>query len=164
MALALTFAARKLRPYFQAHRVVVLTDRPLKGILQKPDVSGRLVKWAIELGEFDIEFRPRPAIKAQALADFIVETTTPIQEEQPVENEEQPGGAPEWTLHVDGSSTDSGNGAGVILTTLDGFEINALAKAKETIQGFDKLTLVHIPRAENWKADRLARAAATENP
>ncbi|GMH25257.1 hypothetical protein Nepgr_027100 [Nepenthes gracilis] len=177
VALALIFAARKLRPFFQAHRVVVLTDQPLKGILQKPDVSGRL-----------------------------------------------PGGAPEWTLHVDGSSTDNGNGAGVILTTPDGFEIKYslkldfsatnnvaeyeallaglrltkecsakrlvvhsdselivnqvnggfeannpslaryLAKAKEAIQGFDKLTLVHVPRAENWKADRLARAAAAENP
>ncbi|GMH26686.1 hypothetical protein Nepgr_028529 [Nepenthes gracilis] len=105
MALALIVAARKLRPYFQAHRIVVLTDQPLKGILQKPDIFGRLVKWAIKLGEFDIEFKPRPAIKAQALADFIVETTTPIHKEQPAENEEQPNEVPEWALHVDGSST-----------------------------------------------------------
>ncbi|GMH07043.1 hypothetical protein Nepgr_008883 [Nepenthes gracilis] len=76
-----------------AHRIVVLTDQPLKGILQKPDVSGRLVKWAIELGEFDIEFRPRPAIKAQALADFIVETTTPIKRNSPPKTKNSPVGS-----------------------------------------------------------------------
>ncbi|GMH04323.1 hypothetical protein Nepgr_006162 [Nepenthes gracilis] len=88
LALALIYSARKLRPYFQAHRIVVLTDQPLKTILQKPDVSGRLVKWAIELGEFDVEFQPRPAIKAQALADFLVETAIPALDEQPTEDEE----------------------------------------------------------------------------
>ncbi|GMG98304.1 hypothetical protein Nepgr_000144 [Nepenthes gracilis] len=59
----------------------------------------------------------------EALSDFIVETTTPIYEEQPAENEEQPDEVPGWTLQVDGSFTDSGSGAGVILTTPDGFEI-----------------------------------------
>ncbi|XP_038715980.1 uncharacterized protein LOC120009442 [Tripterygium wilfordii] len=48
-ALALVTAARKLRPYFQAHTIVVLTDQPLKNILQKPDTSRRLIKWSIEL-------------------------------------------------------------------------------------------------------------------
>ncbi|KAL5582796.1 hypothetical protein UlMin_015238 [Ulmus minor] len=48
---------------------------PLKQILQKPDTSGRLAKWSIELGEFDILFKPRTAIKGQALADFIAEFT-----------------------------------------------------------------------------------------
>ncbi|KAK0591666.1 hypothetical protein LWI29_005884 [Acer saccharum] len=67
MALALITAARKLRPYFQAHRIRVYTNCPLKLILQKPEVSGRLTKWAIELSEFDVEYLPRTAIKAQAV-------------------------------------------------------------------------------------------------
>ncbi|GMH26978.1 hypothetical protein Nepgr_028821 [Nepenthes gracilis] len=110
-------------PYFQAHRIVVLTDQPLKSILQKLDISRRLVKWAIELGEFDIEFQPRPTVKAQALADFIVETTTPVLEEQPKESAELLVGVPKWILHVDGSSTDTGSGTGVVLTNPDGFEV-----------------------------------------
>lgn len=57
-ALALVMEARKLRQYFQSHPIVVLTNHLLKHILQKPDVSGRLLKWTIDLGEFDIEFRP----------------------------------------------------------------------------------------------------------
>ncbi|XP_077217943.1 uncharacterized protein LOC143852446 [Tasmannia lanceolata] len=74
---ALITAARKLRPYFQAHTIKVLTGQPLRQILHRPDTSGRLVKWAVELSEFDIKYLPRPAIKAQILADFIAECTVP---------------------------------------------------------------------------------------
>ncbi|KAK2997300.1 hypothetical protein RJ639_026298 [Escallonia herrerae] len=68
-------SARKLRPYFQSHTVVVLTDQPLGKVLQNPDASGRLVNWSMELGEFDIKYKPHKAIKAQALSDFVVECT-----------------------------------------------------------------------------------------
>ncbi|KAL0303247.1 UNVERIFIED_CONTAM: hypothetical protein Sradi_6192800 [Sesamum radiatum] len=50
-----------------------LTNYPLKQVLAEPNISGRMVKWAVELSEHGIEYRPRPAIKAQALADFMVE-------------------------------------------------------------------------------------------
>ncbi|XP_074373822.1 uncharacterized protein LOC141714189 [Apium graveolens] len=79
-ALALITASRKLRPYFQAHKIEILTDQPLKNIFHSPKASGRLIKWAIELGEFDIKYKPRTAIKAQALADFVVECTINDQE------------------------------------------------------------------------------------
>ncbi|KAL5581058.1 hypothetical protein UlMin_013500 [Ulmus minor] len=75
LALALMVAARKLRPYFQAHTIIIPTKFPLKQVFQKPEASGRLAKWSIELGEFDIQFKPRTAIKGQALADFIAEFT-----------------------------------------------------------------------------------------
>ncbi|XP_071933287.1 uncharacterized protein [Coffea arabica] len=71
--LALVHAARKLRTYFQAHPVVVITDQPLRQILSKPESSGRMVKWAVELSEYDLGYQPRTAVKAQALADFIAE-------------------------------------------------------------------------------------------
>nr|XP_027118612.1 uncharacterized protein LOC113735828 [Coffea arabica] len=71
--LALVHAVRKLRTYFQAHPVVVTTDQPLKQILSKPESSGRMVKWAVELSEYDLGYQPRTAIKAQALADFIAD-------------------------------------------------------------------------------------------
>ena len=89
-------AVRKLRPYFQAHFVTVLTDQSLRQILQKPEYSGRLTKWSIELSEYDISFEPRRAIKRQALANFIVECTysPPIEEVQ----------GKDWMLFVDGAS------------------------------------------------------------
>ncbi|XP_071926285.1 uncharacterized protein [Coffea arabica] len=71
--LALVHATRKLRSYLQTHPVVVMTDQPLKQILSKPDASGRMVRWAVELSEYDLSYQPRTAIKAQALADFIAE-------------------------------------------------------------------------------------------
>ena len=77
LALALVIASRKLRPYFHSHTIRLLTNYLLRQVLQKPNASGRLLKWAIELCQFDIEFVPQPAIKGQALADFIVEFTTP---------------------------------------------------------------------------------------
>ncbi|KAL0458023.1 UNVERIFIED_CONTAM: Retrovirus-related Pol polyprotein from transposon opus [Sesamum latifolium] len=58
LALSLVTAARKLRPYFQSHQVIILTNHPLKQVLASPELSGRMVKWAVELSEFGIEFCP----------------------------------------------------------------------------------------------------------
>ncbi|XP_073153919.1 uncharacterized protein [Henckelia pumila] len=102
MALALILTARKLRPYFLSHPVTVLTNSPLGRVMTQPDASGRLVKWAVELGEYDIEYRPRAAIKAQALSDFLTEVITFGQEEV-------------WRIFVDGASSLEGSGVGVIL-------------------------------------------------
>ena len=55
-ALALRSAAQKLRPYFQAHLVVILNDYPLRTILHKPDLCRRMLEWAIELSEYGIEY------------------------------------------------------------------------------------------------------------
>ena len=68
-------AARKLRPYFQAHVINVLTNHLLKRAMNKLEATGRLIQWAVELNEFDIRYHPRKAIKAQALVDFITEFT-----------------------------------------------------------------------------------------
>ncbi|KAK2999905.1 hypothetical protein RJ639_023671 [Escallonia herrerae] len=77
ISLALTISARRLRPYFQSHTIVVVTDQPLRKVLMSPEASERLVNWSVELGEFDLQYKPRTAVKAQALADFIVECTLP---------------------------------------------------------------------------------------
>ena len=56
LALTLVVASRKLRPYFHTHLIEVLTNYPLLQVLQKSEASGRLLKWAIELGQFDLNF------------------------------------------------------------------------------------------------------------
>ena len=58
MALALITAARKLKPYFQAHIIVVLMDQAFKKAMSSPEAAGRMALWAIELSEFDVRYRP----------------------------------------------------------------------------------------------------------
>ncbi|XP_031120385.1 uncharacterized protein LOC116023521 [Ipomoea triloba] len=118
-ALALWVTARRLAAYFQAHPIVVLTDQPLGTILRNPTSSGRLIKWAMMLTQFAIEYKPRPAIKGQALADFIVECTARDPEhDQPTAIEE-----PWWEVSTDGSSSKKGCGGGIVLTSPEGFKI-----------------------------------------
>ena len=109
IALALITAARKLRPYFQAHKIGIYTNCPLKLILQKPEVSGRLTKWAIELSKYDIEYLPRTAIKGQAVEDFVAEFTEPnIEVARSLA--EQTKKIFKWQVRVDGSSNTHGRG------------------------------------------------------
>ena len=77
IAFALIIASCKLRQYFQANPILVMTDQPIKKSINKPEAAGRMVQWAIELSQFDIEYHPRTAIKAQVLADFITKFTFP---------------------------------------------------------------------------------------
>ena len=50
--------------------------------MNKLKAIGRMVQWVVELSQFDIEYYPRIAIKAQALANFIVEFIIPDEEIQ----------------------------------------------------------------------------------
>ena len=99
LILALVTTSRKLRPYFQAHTVEVPTEYPMKQILHKPETSGRLIKWAIELSEFDIRYEPRTEIKWQILADFIMEFTPTASKEATQLTPD----LPIWRLSMDGA-------------------------------------------------------------
>ncbi|GJV87667.1 reverse transcriptase domain-containing protein [Tanacetum coccineum] len=120
LVLALLSASRRLKRYFQAHTIVVITDQPIKQLLSKSEISGRMLKWKFELEGYDIQYRPRTSIKGQILADFIVERPD---EESPDELMAEPEELPEpWTLFTDGSSCIDGSGAGLILTNPEGVE------------------------------------------
>jgi len=71
IAYAVLTVARKLKHYFQAHKIRVPTNYPLKEVLQSCRSSGRLGKWAAELSQHYIEFKKRTSIKSQVLADFV---------------------------------------------------------------------------------------------
>nr|GEZ78320.1 reverse transcriptase domain-containing protein [Tanacetum cinerariifolium] len=118
LVLSLVFAAKRLRRYFQAHPITVITDQPIKQVMSRPDVAGRLQKWSIMLGEHNITYRPRTSIKGQILADFLNEMPSNASQGVSVaETKEEP-----WTLFTDGSSCVDGSGAGLILTNPDGVE------------------------------------------
>ena len=70
LAYAVVTSARKLRSYFQSHAIVILTTFPMQTILHCPSQSGRLAKWAVELSEYDIEYRPKTSANPKYLQTF----------------------------------------------------------------------------------------------
>ena len=108
MALAVVTSARKLRPYFQSHTIEILSNQPLRIMMQNTNQSGRLTKWAMELIEHDIVYKNRTAAKSQVLADFLIKLTPDLEQDLILPSKN-------WILHVDGSSTNKGWGAGVQL-------------------------------------------------
>ncbi|GKC18859.1 reverse transcriptase domain-containing protein [Tanacetum coccineum] len=174
LILALVFAAKRLRRYFQAHPVAVITDQPIKQVISKPDASGRLQKWSVLLGETD-------AVLPQSEVNL-----------------------PEpWILFTDGSSCVDGSGAGLILTNPEGMEFtyalrfeftatNNEAEYEALIAGLriaarmgvrnleanvdsrlvanhvlgeyvakEDNTIRQVPRGDNKKADALSKIAST---
>ena len=122
-ALALRTAAQKLRPYFQAHPVVVLTDLPLRGTIHKPDLSGRMAHWEMELSEYGIQYKSRLSKKGQVLADFLAEIP---------QSDTCPDRRGWWILCVDGASRQSGAHIGLQLTSPAGERIKQAVRL-----GFD---------------------------
>jgi hypothetical protein len=118
-------ASRKLRHYFQAHKILVVTSYPLKAMLHNPNTSGNIAKYATELAEFELDFLSRHAVKSQVLVDFMADWTSPScnprgpgdtdpEAKAPVCTE------PHRTLFFDGSLCKQGAGVGVMLLTPDG--------------------------------------------
>jgi hypothetical protein len=100
--------SRKLQHYFQEYSISVVTDYPLSDILWNEDATGRISKWAVELGALNIDFKPRTAIMSQALVDFMAEwweNQLPTPTEQPEH----------LVMYFDGSFKLEGAGAGVLL-------------------------------------------------
>ena len=119
LILALVTAAQKLRPYFQAHTIEVPTKYLMKQVLHKPETSGRLMKWALELSEFNIRYKPKTTIKGQVLVDFVMEFTPA----ELFEDTRATLDLPIWKLFVDGAANAQGSGSGIILTSLEGIDI-----------------------------------------
>jgi len=92
-----------------------MTDLPIRKVLQNSDVAGRMVRWAVELSEFDMQYERRRPIKGQVYADFVVELSSTATHQE--------GGDFKWVLSVDGSSNQQGSGVGVILEGPNGLLI-----------------------------------------
>ena len=107
-----------------------MTKHPLKALFRKADFSSRISKWAVELGQYDTKYQPRTAIKAQVLADFIVEFTsqssaltlldTELRGHEDTEAATETEHQQSWKIFVDGSSTSNRAGAGIVLQSSEG--------------------------------------------
>ncbi|XP_013634263.1 PREDICTED: uncharacterized protein LOC106339939 [Brassica oleracea var. oleracea] len=132
--------------------------------MHKPEVSRQLAKWAVELGEYDVIFRPATTIKSHVLADFVAEFSPALlpalEQEIRLRNGVEEEG--EWTFHVDGSSNVRGAGVGIVLTSSTGNTASrAVRFAQRLIKKFKSCKLTQIPREQNSQADALANLGST---
>ncbi|GJW03159.1 reverse transcriptase domain-containing protein [Tanacetum coccineum] len=169
LVLALVLAANRLRRCFQAHLIVVITDQPIKQIISRLDVAGRLQKWSIMLGEHNITYRPRTSMKGQILLDFLVEKPDEAPPDTRWPNTDKPRGNGVYlrakmgvcNVHV---SVDSKLVANQVLGTYVTKEENMvkyLEKAKSLISSFANFSISQVPRSKNKKADALSKITST---
>ncbi|GJZ17996.1 reverse transcriptase domain-containing protein [Tanacetum coccineum] len=78
LVLALLSASRRLKRYFQAHAIIVITDQPIKQLLSNSEISRRMLKWKFELEGYDIQYRPGASIKGLVPSCFAIFTFEPL--------------------------------------------------------------------------------------
>ncbi|KAA0034814.1 ty3-gypsy retrotransposon protein [Cucumis melo var. makuwa] len=119
MCLALFFVVDKLRHYMQAFTIhLVAKADPVKYILSRPVISGRLAKWAIILQQYDIVYIPQKAVKGQALAGFLADHPVPsnwkLCDNLPDEEVLFVESMEPWIMFFDGAARRSGAGVGIV--------------------------------------------------
>ncbi|XP_073112115.1 uncharacterized protein [Elaeis guineensis] len=165
---ALVVSAQRLHPCFQAHAIVVLTDQPLRAILHRPDTSGRLAKWAVRLSEFDIQYQPRPALKAQGVVtEHALRFDFKASNNQAKYEALIAGLKLALELGVDRLKvfSDSQLIVGQIkgeFETRDPTMAKYHQKVKDLVAPFEYFEISHISRAENARADALSRLATSD--
>ncbi|KAI5338076.1 hypothetical protein L3X38_017347 [Prunus dulcis] len=149
VCLALVFAVQKLRHYILSHRVILISKAdPLRYLMSKPVLSGRIAKWSLLLSEFEIKFVPQKAIKGQALADFLAAHPTPDNMELPADLPDEEVFAIEaltWQLYFDGAARRNGAGTGLVFITPSGglipYSFSLLALCSNNVAEYEALII-----------------------
>ena len=158
--LSLIYAAQRLRHYFLAHTIYLMTkSHPIRSLLRRPVLSGRLVQWLLQLSKFEIIPITPTAVKRQAIADllawFLGEEGWNVADEVPGDLLEllafKAAGA-KWTLRFDGSSTDTEGEAGIVL----------IEEAREAVAMSFKLNFPCINNTAKYEAYLTGLAVAHE--
>ncbi|XP_050280422.1 uncharacterized protein LOC126721433 [Quercus robur] len=118
--LAIVYASQRLRHYFLAYEVWLMTkSHAIKALLQQSILSGRISQWLLQLLQYDLRMGTPRAMKSQAIADLL--TQFPGEEEFPLDDE-VPGEVAmaeevkeQWVMKFDESSTTHSGGVGVVL-------------------------------------------------
>ncbi|XP_009622663.1 uncharacterized protein [Nicotiana tomentosiformis] len=125
LCLALVFAIQKLKHYFQAHAIrLVSRANPIKFVMSKPVLNDRLARWYLQFKQFEIVYIPQKAMKGQALANFLANHPIPddweLTDELPDEDAMVIEVQPPWKIYFDGAAHREGAGAGVVFVTSQG--------------------------------------------
>ena len=121
VAYAIVMASRKMKHYFQAHKIIVASNFLLDNILKNQEAIGQIEKWATEINDFTIEFVGRNTIKSQALIDFVANWTLDTHNIAEVT-------VPVWTMHIDGAWGSVGARIAAILTSPSGIKLRYVAR------------------------------------
>ncbi|XP_057251730.1 uncharacterized protein LOC130591816 [Beta vulgaris subsp. vulgaris] len=173
LILAIVVAVKKLRHYFETYTIIVMTNYPVKAVLRLPELTGRMSKWEITLSGYDIQFRPRTAIKSQAWADFVADFSPELEK---LTNDEVAKinhiGHEPWVLFVDGSSNFRDAGLGIVLELPQGGKIprdqnmqaDALANLGSSLRdvSFTSVLIVHLANPTVARGDREIVATSAE--
>ncbi|GJY97710.1 reverse transcriptase domain-containing protein, partial [Tanacetum coccineum] len=178
LALSLIHMTMRLLWYFEAHPVKVITDQPIKQILNKTKVSGKLEKYTVEIGAYNITFETRNAVKGQGSGAGLVligpsgvEYTYALRLTFTNTNNEAEYEALLAGLRI-ARSMKIQNLEAKVDSILVASQINGsyvansdsmikyLAKAKEYIACFKSFSIKNIPRNLNQKADMLGKIAS----
>ena len=95
----------------------MVSKDPLKDIINNTDATSRIAKWGIELAAFDIQYKPRTAIKSEAFTDFMADWTEAM-ESTPLPDSEY------WIMNFDVSKMKEGTGHGVVLQSPKGEKLS----------------------------------------
>jgi len=80
---ALAWAAHRLRQYMLSHTTWLISKMdPIKYILEKPALFGRIARWQMLLSEYDIVYVTQKSIKGSVLAEYLAQQ--PIDDYQPM--------------------------------------------------------------------------------
>uniref|UniRef100_A0A2N9EG78 RNA-directed DNA polymerase n=1 Tax=Fagus sylvatica TaxID=28930 RepID=A0A2N9EG78_FAGSY len=147
--LALIYASQRLWHYFLAHKIQLMTkSHPIRSLLHKPILSGRLAQWLLQLSQYEIITETPTAIKSQAIADLLAqfpgEDSSSISHEVSGEiGEALLAGLVDstWTLKFDGSSIFNSSRAGVVLIREDGETIAKSFKLDFSVIGDSNLII-----------------------
>ena len=118
--LAIVYASQRLRHYFVAYKVWLMTkSHAIKVLLQQPILSGRISQWLLQLSQYDLRMGTPRVVKSQAIADllaqFLGEEKFPLDDEVPKEVAMAEEVRKQWVMKFNGSSTTHSGGVGVVL-------------------------------------------------
>jgi hypothetical protein len=118
---AILMTKRKLRHYFDAHHIMVVSKYPLGEVIQNPEAEGRIAKWALELMGQNITYAPHSAIKSQVLADSVAEWTEIQTPPASIDHET-------WIMYFDGSVMKEGAGVDLVFISPLGMRMEYLVR------------------------------------
>ena len=104
IAYAVVMSSCKLRHYFEAHKIHVITNQPSHDLFHNREASARICNWALKLSEFVVYFERRTAIESQVTSLGIFHRRLDLPSAQE-EAEVDP-----WTIYCDGAWNNKGMG------------------------------------------------------